>query len=66
VGCVGTLVAPLALAVLLNLLIASVRITEALDIRTDIPDAVVAAVFLALILSFSTIGSSLRHADLKT
>jgi hypothetical protein len=38
------------------LLIASVRITEALDIRTDIPDAVVAAVFLALILSFSTIG----------
>jgi hypothetical protein len=56
VGCVGTLVALLALAVLLNLLIASVRITEALDIRTDIPDAVVAAVFLALILSFSTIG----------
>jgi hypothetical protein len=56
VGCVGTLVAPLALAVLLNLLIATVRITEALDIRTDIPDAVVAAVFLALILSFSTIG----------
>ncbi len=55
-GCVGTLVALLALAVLLNLLIASVRITEALDIRTDIPDAVVAAVFLALILSFSTIG----------
>jgi hypothetical protein len=49
-------VALLALAVLLNLLIASVRITEALDIRTDIPDAVVAAVFLALILSFSTIG----------